>query len=579
MGLIPGGGYMSDRIVNVLMACSGESGAAIERVLGNHAAGLAFHRIDQLQDLQRALSDGAWRLAFCDLEMPDFSALDLVALISDEGVDLPMVVINGTGAEEIAIRCLEFGICHFIEHDEQHLQSLHLLVDTLLRRAEQEQARRLLEKRLRESEERYVDIFDNTSDLIQCIAPDGRFLYTNRTWRETMGYGEEEVQSLSLLDVLHPDSMVCCQDRFQRLLQGDTLSCITFKFVAKSGETIYLLGDCGSIIKEGGAISTRGIFKNVTDTVRAQEALRITEARYQSLYENAPDIYTTINADGEILSINHAAAPMIGYEVGELIGESASKAIHPEDQRAVFACIERQFRNPDAENDIEYRMIRKDGSILWVHQRVTLEPGVDEPRLLVVCRDVTDKRNLEAQLAYQASHDALTNLINRREFERRLQRVLSGDTDSTDRHALCFLDLDQFKIINDTCGHVAGDELLRQIAALLEGQIRARDTLARLGGDEFAILMEHASLDKAALLAEKIRATVAGFQFHWRSQRFSLGVSIGVVSIQPGQSIFDAVNRADMACYNAKKAGRNRIYTGQASEFQGQHGTDPMLFT
>ena len=132
-----------------------------------------------------------------------------------------------------------------------------------------------------------------------------------------------------------------------------------------------------------------------------------------------------------------------------------------------------------------------------------------------------------------------------------------------ENHVLCYLDLDQFKIINDTCGHIAGDDLLRQIAALLEGQMRARDTLARLGGDEFAVLMEHCLIDKAMLLAEKIREAISSFQFHWRSQRFSLGVSIGIVPIRQGYTIADMLNMADSACYAAKKDGGNLIHVYQ----------------
>jgi diguanylate cyclase (GGDEF)-like protein/PAS domain S-box-containing protein len=547
----------------VLMACADASAGAIVPALRDRP-GLDLRRVQCRAELERALADGEWQLAICDLGMPDFTALDLVTRLSDEGSEHPVIVVEDTGAKDIAIRCLMFGTCQFIRNDPQYLAGLPLLVDVLLRHAAQEHERRLMEKRLRESEERYVDIFDNTSDLIQCLGPDGRFLYTNRTWREVMGYTEEEVKSLSLLDVLHPDSTVCCSDRFKRLMEGEALSCITFKFVTKSGETVHLLGDCGSIIKDGGAVSTRGIFKNVTDTVAAREALRQTEARYQALYENAPDIFTTISAAGEVLTINHTGAHMLGYEPAELIGESAAKLIHPEDQQRVFAAIERQFHQPSAGADIEYRKIRKDGSILWVHQRATLEAGEAAPTMLVVCRDVTDRHDLEVQLAHQASHDALTNLINRREFERRLQRLLSADGDAADRHALCFLDLDQFKVINDTCGHIAGDELLRQIAALLQGQLRSRDTLARLGGDEFAVLMEHSSVNQAARLAEKLRATIGNFRFHWRSQRFSIGVSVGIVALQAGQSIVDTLTRADMACYTAKKQGRNRIHTGDA---------------
>jgi diguanylate cyclase (GGDEF)-like protein/PAS domain S-box-containing protein len=419
--------------------------------------------------------------------------------------------------------------------------------------------RKLAEEALRDSEERYLDVFDNTSDLIQFVSPDGSFIYTNRTWRETLGYTEQEVESLNLLDVLHPDSRVCCQDRFRRLLNGEPLTYITFKFLTKSGETVHLAGDCGSIIKEGETIWTRGIFKNISDTVEAEVALKVSEARYQALYENAPDIYITINRAGEILSVNRTGASMLGYDVGELIGESASKVIHPEDQRAVFACVEKQFADPHPDQGIEYRKIRKDGSIFWAHQRVTLEPDTNEPRLLVVCRDVTEKRNLEEQLAHQATHDSLTNLINRREFERRLQRILSSAPEPGDEHVLCFLDLDQFKIINDTCGHIAGDELLRQIAALLQVQMRSRDTLARVGGDEFAVLMEYCSMDRAVRLAEKIRVTIQDFQFYWRSQQFSIGVSIGIVPVQAGLNITDTITFADVACYTAKKEGGNCI--------------------
>gem|GEM_PF-6072586 len=555
---------MPDSVINLLMACSIETSTAIQKALSHYAGRMRVHRIDSAQGLQQALDFPGWHLAFSDLERADFSAFDLVSLLDAKGLDVPVFVIEGSGAEEIAIRCIESGMCRFIRCTPPYLRSLPRLVDDLLRRYRKEHAQRLLEKKLIESEELFVDVFDHTSDLIQRVAPDGSITYANRAWRNALGYTEEEVRSLNLLDILHPDSRVCCQDRFSRLLNGEALSCIDFKFVAKSGDTVYLAGDCGSVIKEGGVVSTRGIFRNVTDTVRAEEALKITEARYQVLYENAPDIYTTVSPTGEILSINHNGAGMLGYDVQELIGESAAKVIHPEDQRAVFECVEKLFLDPHAQADIEYRKIRKDGSIFWVHQRATLEPGGNAQRLLVVCRDITDKRLLEEQLAYQATHDVLTSLLNRREFERRLQQLLSADADPADKHVLCFLDLDQFKAINDTCGHVAGDELLRQIAALLKGLIRSRDTLARIGGDEFAVLMEHVALDKAMQIAEKIRMTIEEFEFHWRSQRFSIGVSIGIVPIQIGRSITDTLNLADMACYTAKKAGRNRVYTRHA---------------
>jgi diguanylate cyclase (GGDEF)-like protein/PAS domain S-box-containing protein len=551
---------MSQSNINLLVASHAEHAAAISHALQSHPLEITIHCVDTLAELQQALDTQEWHLIFSDLELQDFTALDLIQQLSNRDLEPPVVLITETGVEEIALRCLEAGADQHIHCDEQFLMRLPALIDVLLKRAQQAKNRRLLEEEVRKSKEHYQDIFENTSDLIQCLGPDGSFLYTNNAWQIAMGYSEAEISSLSLMDVLHPDSALCCRDRFERLKQGHNLSSIDFKFVTKSGDTIHLAGECGSVLRDGEAISTRGIFKNVTETVKAETALRASETRYQMLYENAPDIYTTIDAKGEILSINQTGAHMLGYEASELIGTSATNVIHPDDLPAVFAHIEQQFSATGPDKGIEYRKIAKDGSIIWVHQRVTPEPGAEEPRMLVVCRDVTERRSLEQQLVHQATHDDLTKLINRREFEIRLRHMLSVDSDNKHNHVLCYLDLDQFKVINDTCGHVAGDELLRQVAGLLAQQVRSCDTLARLGGDEFAVLMEDCPIDKAEYLANRLRETIEAFRFQWHSRRFAIGVSIGVVPIKSQHTIEEALSLADSACYAAKDQGRNRIH-------------------
>ena len=416
---------------------------------------------------------------------------------------------------------------------------------------------------LSEIEERYRDIFDNTSDLIQCLGPDGRFLYTNRAWRETLGYSEEEVRSLTLDDVLHPDCRQHCLQRFRQLKAGESVPHVEFKFVTRSGATVHLRGECGSLIKDGKAVSTRGIFRNITGEKRAEQALKASEARYQLLYDNAPDIYSTVDTEGMILSINRNGAAMLGYAVEELTGRSALQVIHPDDHEAVLAYMASQFEQPVPGSQIEYRKLRKDGSVLWVQQRVALAPVVDgdEQQLLIVCRDITETRKLSDRLAYQATHDELTDLVNRREFERRLARLIASGSAGDAEHALCYLDLDQFKVINDTCGHVAGDELLRQVSHLLAAQVRSRDTLARLGGDEFAVLMEHCPLEQAEQLADQLRRIIEDFRFHWHTRRFNIGVSIGVVPIDAERkSMQQLLSQADSACYAAKERGRNRVH-------------------
>lgn len=165
-----------------------------------------------------------------------------------------------------------------------------------------------------------------------------------------------------------------------------------------------------------------------------------------------------------------------------------------------------------------------------------------------------------AQLAHQASHDPLTGLVNRREFEFRLAATLAARGEGAPYHILCYMDLDRFKVVNDSCGHAAGDELLRQITQLLRHRARSQDLLARLGGDEFALLLERCSLEDAIRVVESLRQQVEEFRFFWDEQAFSVGVSIGLVELDGSiHSLEDALGAADKACYEAKDQGRNRI--------------------
>lgn len=167
----------------------------------------------------------------------------------------------------------------------------------------------------------------------------------------------------------------------------------------------------------------------------------------------------------------------------------------------------------------------------------------------------------DARLSYQASHDDLTGLINRREFDVRLQKTLEKAQVEKNEHAFCYLDLDQFKVINDTCGHTAGDELLRQLSHVLQLNTRKHDTLARLGGDEFGIIMEHCNLEHASKVAKTLCKQVEEYRFAWENQSYNVGVSIGVVPInQYSSNAVDLFQSADVACYAAKDAGRNRVH-------------------
>ena len=208
----------------------------------------------------------------------------------------------------------------------------------------------------------------------------------------------------------------------------------------------------------------------------------------------------------------------------------------------------------------ECRLKPKHGEPRWVEismSKVDVEAG---DLVIGVVRDITERRELLAEAHHHARHDDLTGLVNRREFERRLNELFDSAKTRGTRHALLYLDLDQFKVVNDTCGHLAGDELLRQLAALARAQIRKHDTFARLGGDEFGVLIENCQMDQALDIAEKLRKTIVEFRFHWKERAFDISASIGACAItSESESPATILSNADAACYVAKDNGRNRV--------------------
>jgi diguanylate cyclase (GGDEF)-like protein len=180
---------------------------------------------------------------------------------------------------------------------------------------------------------------------------------------------------------------------------------------------------------------------------------------------------------------------------------------------------------------------------------------------VLVFQDVTGPRRVARQFEHDAKHDALTGLINRRELERRLERALGSARQNGAQHALCYLDLDRFKIVNDTAGHMAGDALLRQINTVVSGMFREHDTFARIGGDEFGLLLDHCPLEHARLIAESLVARIREYRFQWEGRTYQIGVSVGLVPITAQtQDAAHMLARADAACYQAKQMGRNRVH-------------------
>ncbi len=304
---------------------------------------------------------------------------------------------------------------------------------------------------------------------------------------------------------------------------------------------------------------------------------RLSESRekFRALYDGTPSMFFSLDEAGRVISVNNFGAKALGYDIHDLIGENVSKVIHEEDARKLQQKIKQYFAHPDEMFRWELRKRHRNGQIIWVNETAHIVSNGNKKELLIVCEDISENFRLAQQLEYQATHDALTNLVNRRDFENRLARLLNDSSISIPGHAICYLDLDNFKIINDTCGHLAGDAMLRQLSELLSSNMRNRDTLARLGGDEFGILIEHCSLTKAKKVAEKILKTVEDFRFLWNDNKFTVGVSIGLVPLNESSgNVTDVLSAADNACYVAKESGRNRIhvFTPDDTELEKRRG-------
>lgn len=304
-------------------------------------------------------------------------------------------------------------------------------------------------------------------------------------------------------------------------------------------------------------------FNGLIETVEQQNlAVLKAKNRYLTLYNDNPTMMFSINALGNILSVNHTCAQQLGLSIEELQQHSIFDFVYTVDISTMSTFLERCLLNPMQAHKEEFRTISCHGKIDWL--RVTaksLDHDCELETLLLVCEDVTEARNLSERIAYQASHDVLTGLANRSEFDRYVKEAIKLVHANNSEHVLCYLDLDQFKVINDTCGHLAGDELLRQLGDVLKKQIRQQDFIARLGGDEFGVLMYYCSLDEAFTLCEELRDGIRDFRFFWEDKSFSIGVSIGLSVInKSSRSAVNLFKEADSACYAAKDKGRNRIH-------------------
>lgn len=294
--------------------------------------------------------------------------------------------------------------------------------------------------------------------------------------------------------------------------------------------------------------------------------------RAETTLASIGDAVLTTDADGSINYLNPVAERLLGHILREVRGRHVADVVHLYTQTGeiVQSSLHQALKTNaivSCQGNNELR--RADGTLVAVEERAAPINDIDGAVIggVVILRDVSVAREYVLRRSWEATHDALTGLFNRREFENRVQHALEDAQTGGRCHTLCYMDLDRFKMVNDACGHAAGDELLIQLTQLMQARVRDTDTLARLGGDEFGLLLEGCDEKRGQLIAQEIMAAVNEFSFSYASKTFSVGVSIGLTVITSEHiSVAEAVGEADCACYWAKEQGKDKVLVFVASD-------------
>ena len=422
------------------------------------------------------------------------------------------------------------------------------------------------------------------NDLVNATANDGiwdfdgdtKRINLSRRWKAMLGYDlEDDDVLLDWYGLVHPTDMSLVQSKMKDHLAGksDFFESV-HRMRHQNGDWRWMSSRAKAVLDENGRLlRLLGVEVDITERKLYEEALFREKESAQITLQSIGDGVITTDAKCTVEYVNPVAEELTGWKVDAGSGrpiDEIFRGFHEETCEPLENPLAVAIRRNRAIKSVRPTLlIRRDGNELYIES--TASPIRDGKGNVtggvLVFHDVSESRELNRRLSYHASHDILTGLVNRREFENRLERALRSAKARETSYALCYLDLDQFKIVNDSCGHSAGDALLGQLGALLKSKIRWRDTLARLGGDEFGVLLESCSLDEAMQTAESLRIAISEYKFMWDERSFRLGVSIGVVPISAdNEDVAALLSAADSACAAAKEAGRNRIHSFQEND-------------
>lgn len=453
----------------------------------------------------------------------------------------------------------------------------------------------LLSRRMvrhRERAEQALKLSQERFDLAVAGSNDGLWdwntvsgeMYFSPRFEQLLGFDELELGNSMdrFMERVHPEDKAATEQALIAHLKNGTVFDVEVRYQTKAGDYRWFRAR-GQSVRDltGRAVRMAGSITDMTDRRQAATDLFVEKERALVTLASIADGVITTDTDGWVEYLNPVAEQLTGWTTATARGlpmQAILRIVDETNRKIAPNPIEMVLREERTiETASTMLLVRNDGTEIPIMQSaapIRVRTG-EISGVVLVLHDVSRERQYVAKLSYQASHDSLTGLINRGEFERRLSLALKSAAQIGRHHAVMYLDLDQFKIVNDTCGHAAGDQLMRQVSAVLQRRLREGDTLARLGGDEFGVLLENCAPDNALRIAEELRQTVMECHFAWETRSFNIGVSIGLVNVADGSfTLTDVLSAADSACYMAKENGRNRVqvYHPEDSELSMRQG-------
>ena len=453
-----------------------------------------------------------------------------------------------------------------LSDDDDDLAGLELGINRILELAHAN------ERKLRRQDVLFHNLADNLDQAI--LVHKQEILFANTGFGSLTGIRQADIVGESFVDLLHPDYRQQVSEAMNEWLKGKPQAePMDVQVLDRHGNGIWVrLSSKPTEFREQTALLTS--IQNISTEKAMLDALEHGKLQTRVTLESISEGVVTTDRRGNIDYMNSAAEHLIGVRSADALGRnfaSMVSLVDDFDRKPISDPVSIALENGQRVSVGRRALLASSASDQEFSVDLNASPIRDISGAtigaVVVLHDVTEIRGLTRQMSYQASHDALTGLINRREFERRLTETLSDARSKNNAHILCYLDLDRFKAVNDTCGHTAGDNLLREIAGIIRDKVRDSDLVGRLGGDEFGMILLGCPMDKARQISDDVVRAVRDYRFVWRDRIFNIGVSVGMVEItNESGSLEDLVSAADSACYIAKQQGRGRVHVYSARD-------------